>query len=247
MHFVGVDLAWGEINQSGVAVVDAGGRLLHVGAARDDDGIEDALSPYVGAECLVAFDAPLIVRNPAGQRPCERALNRDFRRFEAGAHPANTGKPEFRNGSRGARLADRLGLDMDPRSVARRRAIEVYPHPATVVLFGLDRTLKYKRGAVGTRRGALLRLMTLIEGLHAASPPLRVSRDAAWTELRGQVAAASRPVQLDRAEDPVDAVLCAYIALYRHHRPADVTVYGDFQTGYVVTPSLPADRAPFSR
>ena len=36
--------------------------------------------------------------NPSGNRPCEAALNRDFRRFEAGTHPANTGLAWFADG-----------------------------------------------------------------------------------------------------------------------------------------------------
>jgi predicted RNase H-like nuclease len=240
MHFVGLDLAWGEKSQSGVAVIDAGGRLLHVGAAQDDASIEAAIAPYVSGDCLVAIDAPLIVPNQTGYRPCEAALSRDFGRFDAGARPAYTEKPEFKN-PRGARIATALGLDMDPASTASRLAIEVYPHPATVVLFELKKTLKYKRGAFEDRRRELLKLMTLIDGLDGATPRLRANRSVAWVELHKRVEAATRPGQLDRDEDPVDAVICAYIALYRYHRPEDVTVYGDFENGYIVTPTLPAD------
>jgi predicted RNase H-like nuclease len=246
MYFVGIDLAWGEINQSGVAVVDSGGRLLEVATARDDASITGAAGPYVGDDCLVAIDAPLVVRNPTGYRPCETALNRDFRRFEAGARPAYTGRPEFAR-PRGARIATALCLDVDPASGATRRAIEVYPHPATIALFGLPKTLKYKRGAFADRRRELLRLMTLIEGLDKAAPRLRVDDCAPWAELRGRVAAATRPAQLDKDEDPVDAVVCAYVALYWYHRPGDVTVYGDFATGYIVTPTLPRDLMPAPR
>jgi predicted RNase H-like nuclease len=242
MYFVGLDLAWGEKNHTGTAVIDAGGRLLHIGIAQDDASIEAAVAPYVSDECLVAIDAPLIVYNPSGYRPCESALNRDFQTFDAGARPAYTDKPEFKN-PRGARIATTLCLDMDPGSTARRRAIEVYPHPATVVLFELKKTLKYKRGALQDRQRELLQLMTLIEGLDDATPRLRVNHNVAWVELRRRVAAATRPVQLDRDEDPVDAVVCAYVALYQYHRPEDVTVYGDFATGYIVTPTLPPDLA----
>ena len=242
MYFVGLDLAWGEKNQTGVAVVDSDGRLLHVGDAQDDASIEAAVAPYVGDECLVAIDAPLIVNNPTGHRPCETALNRDFQRFDAGARPAYADKPEFKD-PRGARIATALGLDMDPTSTASRRAIEVYPHPATVVLFGLNKTLKYKRGAFEDRRRELLQLMTLIEGLDGATPRLRANRNVAWVELRKRVEAATRPGQLDRDEDPVDAVMCAYVALYWYHRPEDVTIYGDVGTGYIVTPTLPRDLA----
>jgi len=243
MYFVGLDLAWGENNQTGVAVIDSDGRLLHVGAAQDDASIEAAIAPYVSDECLVAIDAPLIVNNPTGHRPCEAALNRDFQRFDAGARPAYADKPEFRD-PRGARIATMLGLDMDPGSTASRRAIEVYPHPATVVLFELKKILKYKRGPFEDRHRELLQLMTLIEGLDGASPRLRANRSVAWVELRRRVEAATRPGQLDRDEDPVDAVVCAYVALYWNNRPEDVTVYGDFATGYIVTPTLPTDHAP---
>lgn len=246
MYFVGLDLAWGEKNRTGVAVVDADGRLLHVSTVQDDASIEEAVAPFVGADCLVAIDAPLIVKNPTGYRPCETALNRDFQQFEAGARPAYSQRPEFEN-PRGARIAAALTLDVNPASNATRRAIEVYPHPATVALFGLPQTLKYKRGAFEDRQRELLQLMTLIEGLDKATPRLRVNHNVSWVELRKRIAAATRPGQLDRDEDPVDAVVCAYVALYSSHRPDDVTVYGDFATGYIVTPTLPPDLAPTPR
>ena len=42
----------------------------------------------------------------------------------------------------------------------------------------------------------------------------------------------------------MDAVLCAYVALYSVRRPDDVTIYGDADTGYILTPTLPADLLP---
>ncbi|BBX94811.1 DUF429 domain-containing protein [Mycobacterium lacus] len=247
MYFVGVDLAWAGRRPTGVAVVDADGALLGVGATRDDADVLAALWPYVQGDCVVAFDAPLVVANAGGQRPAETALNRDFRRFEAGAHPANTGRPEFAQGSRGAHLARALDLDLNPFSSATRRAIEVYPHPATVVLFRLARTLKYKAKPgrdVHQLKSELLRLMDGVEGLAHGSVPLHVANLDAWVELRRQVVTARRKSDLRRAEDPVDAVVCAYVALYAERRPSDVTIYGDIATGYVVTPTLPTDLLP---
>jgi predicted RNase H-like nuclease len=244
VYFAGVDLAWAGRNPTGVAVVDAGGSLVCIGAVHDDADILAALRPYTQGDCVVAFDAPLVVTNRTGQRPAETALNRDFRRFEAGAHPANTGKPEFADGPRGARLAQALGLDMDPASPATRRAIEVYPHPATVVLFGLARTLKYKAKpgrSLSQLKSELLLLMIGVEGLAQTAVPLRVTGHDDWVELRRQVVAAQRKSDLRRAEDPVDAVVCAYVALYAQRCPAGVTIYGDLATGYIVTPSLPTD------
>src|SRR6478672_9442451 len=104
-HHIGVDLAWGERRPTGLAVLDETGRLVEIAAVRGDDEIVAVLAPYVEGPCLVAFDAPLVVVNPTGNRPAEAALNRDFARFDAGTHPTNTGRPEFRDGSRGGRLA----------------------------------------------------------------------------------------------------------------------------------------------
>ena len=145
MHFVGIDLAWGERRPTGLAVLDDDGRLVHV--SRGADRRRDRRPRWRRTSRATAWspiDAPLIVTNPTGNRPAEAALNKDFARFDAGAHPANTGKPEFARAA--PRCADgaRLGLDINPRSGRARRAIEVYPHPATVALFRLGRTLKYK-------------------------------------------------------------------------------------------------------
>ncbi len=238
MQHIGIDLAWGERQPTGLAVLDDEGALVHVSAVRTDDEIAERLAAYVEGSCLVAVDAPLVVRNETGSRPAEKALTRDFRRFEAGCHPSNLSKPEFRDGPRAARVCKRLGLDVDPRSGRARRAIEVYPHPATVVLFGLERTLKYKdkRGRdVDLLRSELLRLMTHVEGL--------VRTDEAWAALRRAVETATRKSQLRVVEDQVDAVVCAYVGLFADRFPDRTTVYGDLAEGYIVTPALPDDSA----
>ncbi len=249
MHYIGVDLAWGDRKPTGLAVLDGDGRLLHVSTVRTDDDIADALAAYVEGDCLVAIDAPLIVRNATGNRPAEAALNRDFARFDAGAHPSNTGKPEFRDGTRGGRLCSRLGLDMNPRSGRARRAIEVYPHPATIALFRLGRTLKYKQKPGRTfdeLKSELTVLMGLVEGLSAADPSLDVSGKE-WAELVKAVESAGRKSHLRVVEDQVDSVLCAYIALFADRRPDRTTTYGDLEHGYIVTPSLPDGLQPSPR
>ncbi len=257
MHFVGVDLAWGDRKPTGLAVLDGEGLLLHVSAASTDDAIVAALAPYVEDDCLVAIDAPLIVANATGNRPAEAALNKDFARFDAGAHPSNTGKPEFREQPRGARIAARLGLDINPRSRRARRAIEVYPHPATVALFRLGRTLKYKNKPgrdLDQLRSELIVLFGLLEGLAGADPPLLMNGDQAdrravtdWQALRNAVEKAERKSELRIVEDQVDAVICAYVALFGVREPERTTTYGDFETGYIVTPTLPDDLMPTPR
>ncbi len=250
MYFVGVDLAWGGRQPTGVAVLDDQGQLVHVSAQTDDASILAAVAPYVDGPVSVAFDAPLVVENASGNRPAEAALNRDFARFDAGAHPTNTAKPEFAQTPRGARLAAALGLDVDPTARSSRRAVEVYPHAATVALFRLGRTLKYKNKpgrAVAQLRSELFRLMRLLEGLRDASVPLRLEGHEPWQVLVGQVESATRKSELRRVEDQVDAVVCAYVALVAEREPEQITTYGDLRTGFIVTPTLPADHRPTPR
>ena len=252
---IGVDLAWGTKRPTGLAVLDESGRLVHVSTVHTDEEILTALAPYVEGACLVAIDAPLIVTNETGNRPAEAALNKDFARFDAGAHPSNTGKPEFSGTPRGAALSLSLGLDMNPRSGRSRRAIEVYPHPATIALFGIGRTLKYKQKPgrdLDSLRAELLALMGFLEGLADADPPLDLGKDATndkpgWSTLRLAVETATRKSELRVVEDQVDAVVCAYVARFASRRPEAMTTYGDVETGYIITPTLPEGVTPSPR
>jgi predicted RNase H-like nuclease len=247
MRYVGVDLAWGQRNRTGLAALDGAGRLLELASARSDAEILEWLEVHTSGPCLVALDAPLIVTNVSGRRRCEAELGRVFARYDAGAHPTSTARPELANGSRALHLARALDLDVDPGSSADRRAIEVYPHPATIALFGLEHTLKYKHKPgrdLALLRSESLRLVRLLEGLEEGDPPLLVRHHPVWRQVRGGLRGATRKADLKRVEDLVDAVLCAYVGLFVHRRPERTTVFGDLAEGYIVTPALPAAPAP---
>lgn len=253
MHFIGLDLAWAATNPTGIAVLDADGALKHVGSAISDDEILRELDPYVHAECLIAIDAPLRVTNETNPRPAERLLNIDFKHFEAEARPAfKRNKHRLFNPPRGEVLAEKLDVTIDPRSLSTRRAIEVYPHPATVVIFKQRKTLKYKRGKGRTpeerrvhRKREMIRLADHIEKLATAPLPMTVTTHDGWLRLREDLRLAARPFELDQVEDPIDAVLCAYLAMMFALRRHDMKVYGDFPTnGYIATPTLPSDFEP---
>ena len=68
-----------------------------------------------------------------------------------------------------------------------------------------------------------------------------------WLELRTAVEKAGRKSELRVAEDQVDAIVCAYVALFAAREPGRTTTYGDFETGYIVTPTLPDDLTPTPR
>ena len=246
---VGVDLAWGERKPTGVAVLDSEGRLVMLASATTDEEIAALLGEHVVGDCVVAIDAPLIVTNATGNRPCEAALNQDFGRFEAGAHPSNTSKAEFAEGPRGARVAERLDLDIDPSSTTARRAIEVYRHPATVALFSLGRALKYKnrsgRGLAELREALLTltgHLGRLLERMPRWTWPPTPGGARWWVRSvrHHQGGAAARRGPGRRGG------LCLR-RLFSERQPDATTTYGDADSGYIVTPTLPTGLEPEPR
>ena len=142
-----------------------------------------------------------------------------------------------------------MGLDLDPRSGRERRAIEVYPHPATVALFRLGRTLKYKQKPgrdLDQLRSELLALIGHLEALGTARVSLDLDSEE-WRRLRSAVETATRKSELRVVEDQVDAVVCAYVARFADARPDETTTYGDLSGGYIVTPTLPSGLDPEPR
>lgn len=244
MRFIGVDLAWGSRNGTGLCVLDPTGAVLGSTRVRDDEEILEWIRPHLDrGDALIGVDAPLVVNNPAGRRRCEALVGAAFGHREAGAYPANRGQPHFSDGGRAARLANALGLSVEPRLAPGeplRSMIEVYPHTALVCLFELPVTLKYKRRAGrahAVRIAAFAQLVTLLESLESSEPPLRLRRSTHWARVRRAIAEAPTLVALDRAEDELDAYICAYIALhYFTHGEQRCAVIGDVREGYIVTP-----------
>jgi predicted RNase H-like nuclease len=242
VQFVGVDLAWTPNGGTGLCHVSRG-RVLASTRVSTDAEILDWLAPRTAGDAVVAIDAPLVVRNPAGRRPCERLISRCFGVHHASAHSSNLGLPAFREGCRGERIACALALDVDPRiepGAPVRRALEVYPHPAIVALFDLSVTLKYKarpRRTLPARAAALTALALHLERLADADPPLAVAGAPRWETLRRIAAAPSSGAELARAEDELDAYVCAYVGLYYWtHGTSRCRIVGDLETGYIVTP-----------
>jgi predicted RNase H-like nuclease len=119
--------------------------------------------------------------------------------------------------------------------VPARQITEVYPHAAMIGLFGLTRTLKYKarRGRSDTERLAAWRCYQHhLAALHDADPPLR-----GHAELLAQDVAVLRGRALKHYEDRIDAVLCAYIALYAlRWGAARCGTFGTLAEGHIFTP-----------
>jgi len=231
--FIGVDLGWYE-KPSGLASIRLDGPHLCLRKIDRLESVDDILA-WIQSEAgrgsaVAGIDAPLVIPNESGIRPAERELNRDFRRFHAGCHAANLGRPFASKVTSFSRRLEQLGFghgaSIRPRQEGRYQ-IEVHPHAASVNLFGLTRIVKYKRGAREQRGRELGRLAAL---MRSRMPQL----DPALSPNLPAIPAAGN---LKRAEDQIDAVLCAYIAAHWWFWATDRnTVYGTAEDGYIVVP-----------
>lgn len=246
-RYYGVDLAWGQRARTGLAVLDDTGRLLESASARTDDEIV-AFVDRDGTDTLVAaVDAPLVVPNETGRRPCEALVGQLFARFGAGAYPANRGNPSFLPQPRGARLAAEMGWDMDPSTspgIGRRVCIEVYPHPAMVSLFPLDHVIPYKLKQGRDLPALKVAYQQLLNHLEVTcGAVLALAHSLRWHALRSIAAGATRKSELDAIEDEIDAIFCAYLAWLWATDRGQMVVLGDYATGHIVTPTPPPPTA----
>lgn len=264
MRFIGIDLAWGSRNTTAVAVLageqEQEASLVAIADTllTDDDILAFVTASDTGGGLLVAIDAPTIVPNVTGRRPCEAILSRCMAKAQAGPHPANRTLLAGADGTvRGERIARALAarglpqtpnLDSLPPGKPPRAAFEVFPHPAHVALFGLERTLKYKakpRRTWETRRAEFNRYTAFLLALRDSDPPLSLPATLFQTD---EVIDTFKPGALKRYEDTLDAITCAYIALYYHRWGTErCAVLGDLETGFIVTPVNETMRMCFSQ
>ncbi|MBC8139581.1 MAG: DUF429 domain-containing protein [Fibrella sp.] len=260
MRYIGIDLAWGNRNTTaGVALQSVGSGveyLAHADTLTDNDSVADFVGACDdGGGVLVAVDAPTLVPNDSGRRPCEAILSRCMRAQEAGPHPANRTLLADENGDvRGetlvALLSDRFGIAHSPCLLgdAPRFVFEVFPHPAHVALFHLSKTLKYKKKSGRDRAfrdTEFRRYAGLLAGLASAEPSLLLTPESTpW--LWQDPASSATEIALKRQEDLLDALTCAYIAAYHHRWQGEkCVVVGDREAGYIVTPATDAMKRCF--
>ena len=147
---------------------------------------------------------------------------------------------------RAARLAGRLKLSVAPAAVGRRplrAAIEVYPHPALVVLLERTERLPYKAKpgrSLAVRHAAMGELVEGLERLKLADPPFDVRTSPRWSALVATCHARPTGAALKRLEDELDGYVCAYVGWYHLAWAGrrSLTI-GDARTGYIVIPVSP--------
>lgn len=236
--FVGIDLAWGYQNPSGVAVLcyeqETLRELAPAQRLHTDEQIVKAIAQHATATdiLVIAIDAPLVVPNQFGERPVEKEMRRRYARYHAACHPAN--RRLLGNPPRGERLcallARELGVHLTPSppvQQACRIAFEVYPHAALVTLFRLPRVLQYKARPGRNFYHRLQQMEEYLEHLRRLSrPPLRFPE---WAEQVPSTASLWKSF-----EDRVDALFCAWLAAHAWLHGGEVI--GEASTGTIWLP-----------
>jgi predicted RNase H-like nuclease len=250
MRFLGIDLGW-QSQPSGLCCLEWQDAELHLLDLRRLEEIpavlawvDDWLPP--GSFGGVAVDAPTLIANATGMRLCDRLTHKHFGRYHAGCYPANLGLA-FAERTVGFGLSlEARGFAHAPTMVARspsRFQIEVFPHPATIELFRLEKILKYKKGKLAERRQELTRLRDyILDLLPRSQPPV---------ELAGfQPEMPSRGAALKDLEDRLDSLVCAYVAAHwwywglERNWVLGSEIAAEAQVaGYIVVPKL-IDRRP---
>jgi predicted RNase H-like nuclease len=249
--FIGVDLAWKEGANSGLAAFREGAELPRVGlGAADLDSVVQFVLENRGSTTVVAIDAPLIITNAEGMRDCERLVSKKFGYANAGAYPSSL---KLYSDARSVELARRLANCgfrhcFPPGALWSAEGnwfFEVYPHPAQVVLFERNSIIRYKkkkgRRASDQRRGleelrTEIRSRILPVDLFPSKSGLDdfLSRDL--NSVRGRA--------LKFYEDSLDAIVCAYLAFHLWQWGWQGSeMFGDLETGYIVVPSMSLPRS----
>ncbi len=167
---------------------------------------------------LLGVDAPLLVPNETGSGPARRRSAGGLRGSRRGrTRPTGRSSATTCAGSGWWRGWQSRGSPMTriltpPRQAGVRQMMEVFPHPAHVVLFGLARTLKYKAKPgrdYPSRWAAMNEYSRHLRGLTAHDPPLTLPADWPPADVAGLIGGA-----LKRLEDGMDALTCAYIVYW---------------------------------
>ncbi|MEG4628382.1 DUF429 domain-containing protein [Microcoleus sp. AR_TQ3_B6] len=256
MKFIGIDLGWNS-GASGLCCLNWQNNQLELIECDRQQSLNDILtwldtqvSPTEPA--IIAVDAPTIIANPTGMREADKLTHKHFGRYHAGCYPANLSRPFAQKTVEFGLCLEARGFVHAPIMEAQklgRYQIEVYPHPATINLFKLDKIIKYKKGKLAERQLELMKLCQyIVDILPSLEPSLNLYFGTGILPVSCgtgilPVSGSNLPeiptsiATLKALEDQLDALLCAYIGAHWWYWGIERNlVLGDRTTGYIVIP-----------
>ena len=241
MIYVGIDLAWTLKRPSGVCILNDSGQVLFWETALlEDDDITSIIQKFNDGELQIAIDAPLVVPNESGSRPCDRL----FRKHRVHGHALGifVSNRAFLNKTygmiRGEQLTQKLlqyfpqcSLTAQPKNSASW-IIETFPTALAYGLFPgitpIDHKVKSKK-PYDHYQHDMRRLLLAIESVlkEMQNPPNVLEQVQGWrTEINKK--------NHKYVEDTVDGFLCAYGLYLMDNDHADIVSFGDEQNGFIV-------------
>lgn len=256
MKFLGIDLGWSS-GASGLCCLDLKDgqlRLLDLDRKESIAEILTWIDTWVQQEepAIIAVDAPTLIPNATGMRLPDKLTHKYFGKYHAGCYPANLSLPFAQRTVDFGLALEARGFNHAPEIIPQmpgRYQIEVFPHPAIVHLFQLERILKYKKGKLAERYLELLKLRQHIINILSTLEPAMV---LPTTEIATQNAAIHFILRTDPSalcplpsalllkavEDQLDSLICAYVGAHWWYWGLERNwVLGDRASGYIVIPA----------
>jgi len=264
MKFLGIDLGW-RSGASGLCCLELTNGQLRLLDLDRQEAIADILTwidTWVKPEepAIIAVDAPTLIPNTTGMRLSDKLTHKYFGKYHAGCYPANLSLPFAQRTVDFGLALEAKGFHHAPEIVPQmpgRYQIEVFPHPAIVHLFQLERILKYKKGKLAERYLELLKLRQhIVDVLSTLKPALILSQEGCQSSeippTPLQKGGIVPPIQfilhptsfllkgavLKAVEDQLDSLICAYVAAHWWYWGLERNwVLGDRASGYIVVPA----------
>ncbi|MEM6614186.1 MAG: DUF429 domain-containing protein [Cyanobacteria bacterium P01_C01_bin.72] len=241
MKFIGVDFGWSS-GASGLCCLAWQNGKLEIIELTTILEVADILA-WINCQvpdnspALIAVDAPTIITNSTGMRLPDKLAHKHFGRYHAGCYPANL---SMQFAPRTTGFSQSLltqgfqhALTIEPQQLGRYQ-IEVFPHPATINLFGLEKILKYKKGRLAERQSELVKLRDYITDI---LPQLEPALSLASEAQIPAIASKQTGKALKAIEDRLDSLICAYIAAHWWYWGQEKNmVLGDLNSGFIVIP-----------
>ncbi|MBM4393247.1 MAG: DUF429 domain-containing protein [Deltaproteobacteria bacterium] len=238
MRYLGLDLGWTPRDSSGGVILEPAEGGVRVESADSLRAHEDTLRWLARSRgrtgCILATNAPIVVENLSGSRPCDKQLAEHFSRYRIDEYANNTVSASHPRTM--AKGLVRMGFDINPAAGAAERLVETHTQSAQVLLFGIDRPVRMKAGPIGGRKEGVARLRELIvEKLYTGtprllpSPALETLMSAHLPDLNG--------TRLGELEERLEALLVAYVAAWLGENSVTGCAFlGDLTRGYILLP-----------
>lgn len=268
--FVGFDSAWAGHQAGAMAWVVFQDEVLEKAPSPRLVGFADAaeIIEDLQRECddvLVAIDQPIVVPNDTGSRPVDFVVDSLMQHLNSHAQMANRTQPNpnrymFGDEAPVWKFMSKIGpggysgrTDRDDRrafvdfqaakiSAETTRVIEVYP---ALALAGLNARFMDRRSAASynpqNKQFSLDDWKFVCGSVACSAGHFDLQEISRWVkEMEEPWVSPRRPRKLD--QDKIDAALCLLIALMWRRQSHEVRVFGDLETGYIVTPTSDATR-----